>query len=207
MPWDDTAVDDTAVYVMKVDMLDGVTILRSEKVKDEIVLDGNDIELAFYLPYQPTESNRIQTLSLLMRMVMLPQYFLFDVMQMSLLYFEAQLSRRLPHGQRVAWRDHFGLTDGLEEGMDLVGGYYNAGDHVKFGLPMAFTVTILSWSLLEYGGDVAAIGEVAHTLESIKWGTDYFIKAKTKPDELWAESCTADQSPKGHNVNKQKIVY
>jgi len=26
-------------------MLDGVTIVRSEKVKDEIVLDGNDIEL------------------------------------------------------------------------------------------------------------------------------------------------------------------
>ncbi|CAA7059269.1 unnamed protein product [Microthlaspi erraticum] len=31
--------------VRKVDMLDGVTIVRSEKVKDEIVLDGNDIEL------------------------------------------------------------------------------------------------------------------------------------------------------------------
>ena len=28
-------------------MLDGVTILRSEKVKDEIVLDGSDIELIF----------------------------------------------------------------------------------------------------------------------------------------------------------------
>ena len=26
-------------------MLDGVTILRSEKVKDELILDGNDIEL------------------------------------------------------------------------------------------------------------------------------------------------------------------
>ena len=26
-------------------MLEGVSILRSEKVKDEIVLDGNDIEL------------------------------------------------------------------------------------------------------------------------------------------------------------------
>ncbi|XP_044969057.1 endoglucanase 16-like isoform X1 [Hordeum vulgare subsp. vulgare] len=128
-------------------------------------------------------------------------------MQMSLLYFEEQLSGRLSHGQRVAWRDHFGLIDGLEEGMDLVGGYYNASDHVKFGLPMAFTVTILSWSLLEYGGNVAAIGELAHSLEYIKWGTDYFIKAHTKPDELWAESCTADQSPKGHNVNKQKIVY
>ncbi|KAG6714425.1 hypothetical protein I3842_05G202000 [Carya illinoinensis] len=31
--------------VRKVDMLDGVSILHSEKVKDELVLDGNDIEL------------------------------------------------------------------------------------------------------------------------------------------------------------------
>ncbi|MBA0575684.1 hypothetical protein Gogos_007064 [Gossypium gossypioides] len=31
--------------VRKVDMLEGVSITRSEKVKDEIVLDGNDIEL------------------------------------------------------------------------------------------------------------------------------------------------------------------
>nr|DAD36076.1 TPA_asm: hypothetical protein HUJ06_006716 [Nelumbo nucifera] len=30
--------------VRKVDMLDGVTIIRSEKVKDELVLDGNDID-------------------------------------------------------------------------------------------------------------------------------------------------------------------
>ena len=29
----------------KVDMLEGVSILRSEKVKDELVLDGSDIEL------------------------------------------------------------------------------------------------------------------------------------------------------------------
>ncbi|KAJ6776616.1 60S/50S RIBOSOMAL PROTEIN L6/L9 [Salix koriyanagi] len=31
--------------VRKVDMLDGVSITRSEKVKDELVLVGNDIEL------------------------------------------------------------------------------------------------------------------------------------------------------------------
>ncbi|KAF5460451.1 hypothetical protein F2P56_020315 [Juglans regia] len=31
--------------VRKVDMLEGVSILRSEKVKDELILDGNDIEL------------------------------------------------------------------------------------------------------------------------------------------------------------------
>ena len=33
----------------------------------------------------------------------------------------------------------------------LVGGYYDAGDNVKFGYPMAFTTTKLSWSCLEFG--------------------------------------------------------
>uniref|UniRef100_A0ACD5Z8N9 Uncharacterized protein n=1 Tax=Avena sativa TaxID=4498 RepID=A0ACD5Z8N9_AVESA len=110
-----------------------------------------------------------------------------DALQKSLLYFEAQRSGRLPYNQRVRWRGHSGLTDGLEQGVDLVGGYYDAGDHVKFGLPMAFTVTMLSWSILEYGDQVAAAGELPHALQSIKWGTDYFVKAHTAPYELWTQ--------------------
>ena len=35
----------TISQVRKVDMLGGVTVVRSEKVKDELILDGNDIEL------------------------------------------------------------------------------------------------------------------------------------------------------------------
>ncbi|OAY66155.1 Endoglucanase 11 [Ananas comosus] len=110
-----------------------------------------------------------------------------DALSKSLLYFEAQRSGRLPHNQRIAWRDHSGLTDGLQQGVDLVGGYYDAGDHVKFGLPMAFTVTMLSWSAIEYGDEIAAAGEYQHVSEAIKWGTDYFIKAHTHPYVLWAE--------------------
>ncbi|AQK68595.1 Endoglucanase 5 precursor [Zea mays] len=110
-----------------------------------------------------------------------------DALRKSLLYFEAQRSGRLPYNQRVRWRGHSGLTDGLEQGVDLVGGYYDAGDHVKFGLPMAFTVTLLSWGVLEYGGGVAGAGELAHALQAIKWGTDYFVKAHTAPAELWAQ--------------------
>ncbi|KAJ3700658.1 hypothetical protein LUZ61_004363 [Rhynchospora tenuis] len=110
-----------------------------------------------------------------------------DALHKSLLYFEAQRSGRLPYNQRVSWRGHSGLTDGLEQGVDLVGGYYDAGDHVKFGLPMAFTVTMLSWSTIEFGQEIEAAGELQYTLEAIKWGTDYFIKAHTHPDVLWAE--------------------
>ncbi|KAJ6401366.1 hypothetical protein OIU84_016725 [Salix udensis] len=110
-----------------------------------------------------------------------------DALKKSLLYFESQRSGRLPYNQRVAWRHHSGLTDGLEQGVDLVGGYYDAGDHVKFGLPMAFTVTMLSWTVIEFQHQIAIAGELEHALEAIKWGTDYFIKAHTSPNVLWAE--------------------
>ncbi|RHN57837.1 putative cellulase [Medicago truncatula] len=110
-----------------------------------------------------------------------------QALSQTLLYFEAQRSGHLPHNQRVNWRHHSGLTDGLEQGVDLVGGYYDAGDNVKFGLPMAFTVTLLSWAAIEYGEEIAAAGEYVHAMEAIKWGTDYFIKAHTQPNVLWVE--------------------
>ncbi|XP_042441309.1 endoglucanase 5-like [Zingiber officinale] len=110
-----------------------------------------------------------------------------NALSMSLLYFEAQRSGHLPYHHRILWRGHSGLTDGLEQGVDLVGGYYDAGDHVKFGLPMAFTITMLSWSVAEYVDRITAAGELEHALEAIKWGTDYFIKAHTHPHVLWAQ--------------------
>ena len=32
----------------------------------------------------------------------------------------------------------------------IVGGYYDAGDYVKFGFPLAFSLTLLSWGGLEF---------------------------------------------------------
>ncbi|CAL4978629.1 unnamed protein product [Urochloa decumbens] len=105
----------------------------------------------------------------------------------SILYFEAQRSGRLPGSQRIAWRANSGLLDGKANGVDLVGGYYDAGDNVKFGLPMAFTVTMMSWSVLEYGDQMAAAGELGHAMDAVKWGTDYFIKAHPEPNVLYGE--------------------
>ena len=73
--------------------------------------------------------------------------------------------------------------------MDLVGGYYDAGDNVKFGLPMAFTITMLSWSVVEYEDRISSTGELQHVHEAIRWGTDYFIKAHPEPNLLWGEVC------------------
>lgn len=59
----------------------------------------------------------------------------------------------------------------------------------KTALPMAFTMTMLSWSVLEYREDIMNAGEYVHALEAIKWGTDYFIKAHTHPTLLWVQVC------------------
>ncbi|ONK59549.1 uncharacterized protein A4U43_C08F7610 [Asparagus officinalis] len=42
-----------------------------------------------------------------------------DALSKSLLYFEAQRSGHLPYNQRVRWRGHSGLTDGLQQGLLL----------------------------------------------------------------------------------------
>ncbi|XP_027177804.1 endoglucanase 11-like [Coffea eugenioides] len=111
-----------------------------------------------------------------------------EALSKSILYYEAQRSGQLPYNQRVTWRHHSGLSDGFQEGVDLVGGYYDAGDNVKFGLPMAFTITMLSWSVLQYQEQVvAAGGEYSHALQAIKWGTDYLIKAHSEPHVLWVQ--------------------
>jgi len=50
-----------------------------------------------------------------------------------------------------------------------VGGYYDAGDNVKFGFPMAFTVTMLAWSVVEFEPQLQARNELSNALRSIKW--------------------------------------
>ncbi|XP_008791427.2 endoglucanase 6 [Phoenix dactylifera] len=104
-----------------------------------------------------------------------------------ILFFEAQRSGYLPSNQRVTWRADSGLHDGKANGVDLVGGYYDAGDNVKFGLPMAFTITMMAWSIAEYGKQMAAAGELGHAMEAVKWGTDYLIKAHPEPFVLYGE--------------------
>lgn len=69
--------------------------------------------------------------------------------------------------------------------VDLVGGYYDAGDNVKFGFPMAFTTTMLSWSVVEFGGLMKA--DLQHAKDAIRWATDYLLKATAHPDTIYVQ--------------------
>lgn len=99
----------------------------------------------------------------------------------ALMFFNAQRSGKLPRHNNVSWRGNSGMNDGKSDSSwtitkDLVGGYYDAGDAIKFNFPASFAMTMLSWSVIEYSGKYEAAGELNHVKEIIKWGTDYFLK-------------------------------
>lgn len=71
------------------------------------------------------------------------------------------------------------MKDGLSDPAfrrSLVGGYYDAGDAIKYNFPAAFSMTLLSWSVIEYSAKYDAVGELGHVRDIIKWGSDYFLK-------------------------------
>lgn len=52
---------------------------------------------------------------------------------------------------------------------------------------MAFTVTMLAWSVVEFGPQLEARNELWNALAAIKWGTDYLIKAHPEPNVLYGQ--------------------
>ena len=110
-----------------------------------------------------------------------------EVLQKSLYFYEAQRSGKLPANNRVEWRGDSGLKDGSDHGIDLTGGWYDAGDHLKFGLPMATSTTLLAWGAIEYEDAYKKSGQYDYLLGNLKWVNDYFIKAHPAPNVLWGQ--------------------
>ncbi|KAJ3675362.1 hypothetical protein LUZ60_004404 [Juncus effusus] len=101
-----------------------------------------------------------------------------NALHKALMFFNAQKSGKLPKNNGISWRGNSGLKDGSDltdvKG-GLVGGYYDAGDNIKFHFPMAFSMTVLSWTVIEYSEKYKALNEYDHVRDIIKWGTDYLL--------------------------------
>jgi hypothetical protein len=110
-----------------------------------------------------------------------------EALQKAIYFFECQRSGKLPATNRVAWRGDSGLKDGADVGLDLSGGWYDAGDHVKFGLPMASSATLLAWSVIEYREGYVKAGQLDAILDNLRWVGDYFVKCHTGPTEFYAQ--------------------
>ncbi|XP_024031981.1 endoglucanase 20 isoform X2 [Morus notabilis] len=110
-----------------------------------------------------------------------------DALGKGILFFEGQRSGKLPSSQRVTWRGDSALSDGKPEGANLVGGYYDAGDNVKFVWPMAFSVCLLSWAAVEYQQEISSANQLKHLRDAIRWGADFILEAHTSPTTLYTQ--------------------
>ncbi|KAJ1422592.1 Six-hairpin glycosidase superfamily [Sesbania bispinosa] len=109
-----------------------------------------------------------------------------SALELALQFFDVQKSGKLQNN-RVWWRGDSGLKDGNESNLDLSKGMYDAGDLMKFGFPMAFTATVLSWAILEYGDHMDAVKQLQYALDSLKWITDYLVNAHPFADVLYIQ--------------------
>ncbi len=110
-----------------------------------------------------------------------------EALQKSLFFYEAQESGPLDATNRVAWRSDSALTDGSGVGHDLTGGWYDAGDHVKFGFPMAFSATALAWGGIDFADGYQDAGQLARLKRNLRFVNDYFLRCHTAPNEFWGQ--------------------
>lgn len=100
-----------------------------------------------------------------------------EALQKSLYFYECQQAGPLPEWNRVEWRTDSTMTD------EIPGGWYDAGDHVKFNLPMSYSASMLAWGLYQYPDGIESCGEMTNYVNNLKFVLDYLASCD-KGDEV-----------------------
>ncbi len=116
-----------------------------------------------------------------------PAFNYGEALQKSIYFYEEQSSGTKPSWNRVPWIGNSATNDGSDVGLDLSGGWYDAGDHVKFGLPMAYSATMLAWGVIANRSAYSSDGQLQYILNNLHWVNDYFIKAHPSPNVLYGQ--------------------
>ncbi|KAL9557059.1 hypothetical protein MBANPS3_001585 [Mucor bainieri] len=114
-----------------------------------------------------------------------PEYV--KLLNHSILFFEAQRSGKLPVDNRISWRHDSALTDGSDVDYDLSGGYYDAGDYLKFTFPLSYTTFMLCWGGTDYIHGYQLANQTKYLRDQVKWATDWLIKAHPSPSTLFVQ--------------------
>ncbi|KAI8582148.1 hypothetical protein K450DRAFT_229243 [Umbelopsis ramanniana AG] len=119
----------------------------------------------------------------------------------SLLFYEAQRSGQLPANNRVPWRHDSALQDGSDNNVNLTGGYYDAGDYLKFTLPMAYSMSIVNWGAIEYFQGYQSANQDGYLRDMVKWGSDWLIQAHPQPNVFYVGNGDVDNNYWGPDTN------
>ena len=95
---------------------------------------------------------------------------------LSLLFYEAQRSGKLPPTNRVRWRNDSNLGDKAPNGADAEGGMHDAGDHLKINFPGAWSLGQLAWAAIEFKKGFALAGQTQHVKDVMRHVASYYVK-------------------------------
>lgn len=106
------------------------------------------------------------------------EYNYAKLLQESLYFYDANMCGDLEGTCGLSWRGNCHTYDknvtttinGVTYKVDVSGGFHDAGDHVKFGLPQGYAATMLGMSYYQFPDAYTSTGQTAH-LQAI---TDYF---------------------------------
>ena len=89
------------------------------------------------------------------------------LLQYSMYFYDANMcGDQVENAGQMTWRGNCHTNDAVK------GGFHDAGDHVKFGLPAGYTASTLGWGYYEFKDSYDALGQTSH-LRTI---TDYFAQ-------------------------------
>lgn len=63
-------------------------------------------------------------------------------------------------------------------------------DYLKFTLPLAHSIAFLSWGAIEWYDGYTKANQTEYLRDTIRWGTDWLIKAHPKDDVLYVQVST-----------------
>ncbi len=117
-----------------------------------------------------------QMLVILAFLVLLPAIGLWaqnanfaEALQKSIYFYDAEKCGPGVTGGRLEWRGDCHTTD------KFPGGFHDAGDHVKFGLPQSYAASTLAWGVYEFKDAYVQTGQYEHVMEILRWFSDYFL--------------------------------
>jgi hypothetical protein len=90
-----------------------------------------------------------------------------EVLTLSWKYYEAQRSGLSPSWNRIPWRSDSHLDD------KVPGGWYDAGDFLKLNFPLAPTVSMLAWGMLEFKDGYTSASALTPAKQNLKIAADY----------------------------------
>ncbi|TYQ15397.1 UNVERIFIED_CONTAM: endoglucanase Cel9N [Acetivibrio alkalicellulosi] len=108
-----------------------------------------------------------------------------EALQKSLLFYKANRLGDIPDDYILPYRSKSAMTDGQDVGLDLTGGWADAGDGIKFTHTISYTASQLGWAVYEFRDGFKNSGLLEDILDEIKWGTDFLIKANPEPNVLY----------------------